>query len=287
MNSATTRIERAELEYPDEPTRRIRVRIERPRATGPGRLPVAILLHGFKGFMDWGFFPHLSERFAQAGFVTVSMNASGAGVGEDPLVLDDEEAFFRDTYSRQLEDIDRVRRFAAELAGVDPAREVLLGHSRGGAMAVLAAAERAPAALVIWASIDDADRVDEEAKRAWRRDGVLLVPNARTGQIHRISTDMLDDYEDRPERFDIVGAASRLGCPLLAIHGSADGTVPYGAAIRIADAAPLGRSVILQGADHGFGVVHPLPDPEARPDLQAAIDHTLAFSKEATTTMGL
>ena len=39
--------------------------------------------HGFKGFKDWGFFPHLADRLARAGLVAVSFNFSGSGVGPD------------------------------------------------------------------------------------------------------------------------------------------------------------------------------------------------------------
>ena len=174
--------ERTWLHDPAEPGRRVGVRIERPVAAALPR-PVAILCHGFKGFMDWGFFPYLSTRLASAGFVAVSLNASGSGVGDDPLVMDDEEAFFRDTYSKQLEDIARVRAFVRELEGVDGEQEVLVGHSRGGGMGIVSAAEDPPAALVTWAAIDDPDRFDEATKALWRasrapRGSALLLEGA-------------------------------------------------------------------------------------------------------------
>ena len=76
MQPGETHQERMFLTYPDEPSRRIGVRVE--LATGPAppiggaTRPVAVLVHGFKGFMDWGFFPHLSRRLAAAGFVAAS-----------------------------------------------------------------------------------------------------------------------------------------------------------------------------------------------------------------------
>ena len=86
-----------------DPARVLRVRIERPVGPAPdGGRPVAVVAHGFKGFMDWGFVPALGRALAEAGFVTLSFNASGSGIGEDPEVMDDEEAFFHDTFSRQL-----------------------------------------------------------------------------------------------------------------------------------------------------------------------------------------
>ena len=44
--------------------------------------PAVVVLHGFKGFKDWGMFPPLSQRLAQAGFTVVSPNLSGSGVDD-------------------------------------------------------------------------------------------------------------------------------------------------------------------------------------------------------------
>ena len=278
--------ERTFLTYPDEPGRRIGVRVElapnpEPPIDGGGR-PIAILVHGFKGFMDWGFFPHLSRRLAAAGFVAVSMNSSGSGVGDDPLEMDDDEAFFNDSYSRQLEDMARVREFARGLPGVDPGLEVLMGHSRGGGMAVISAAERAPAALVTWAAIADADRFDEGMKVRWRAEGFLEVPNARTGQVHRMGLAGLEDFERNAVRLDIGAAAGRVEAPFLAVHGLEDGTVSYDAAVTLSERAPRGEALLSEGADHGFGATHPLGDPGSIQTLEVAVDSTLTFALQHT-----
>ena len=278
--------ERIFLTYPDQPGRRIGVRVELADApevpSGGATRPFVVLVHGFKGFIDWGFFPHLSRRWAAAGFVVVSMNTSGSGVGEDPMAMDDEDAFFNDSYSRQLEDMARVRTFARSLPGVDPEREVLFGHSRGGGMAVISAAEEAPAALVTWAAIGDADRFDEAMKARWREDGYLPVPNARTGQVHRMGLAGLEDFEQNVDRFNIAAAASRLQAPLLAIHGLEDGTVAYDAAVMLSERAQRGEALLIEGADHGLGASHPLESPESIQTLEVAVDSTLTFALQHT-----
>lgn len=286
-SETTTSTERHALRVgPPSAPRTVRVRVERARADSSeersSRSPFVVLVHGFKGFMDWGFFPALSTAFARAGFTAVSMNASGSGVGEDPLVMDDEEAFFRDTYTKQLEDIATVRTFAADLPGVDRDGELLFGHSRGGGMAIISAAESSPRAVATWAAIDDADRFDDDTKRAWRRDGVLEVPNGRTGQIHRMAIEALEDYEENAARLDILAAAGRLvRTPLLAVHGTSDATVEPDAAKRIAHATPRGTPFLIQGADHGFGASHPLPAPIAEIEhLARATERTLEFARE-------
>ena len=47
---------------------------------GKGR-PAVVVCHGFKGFKDWGFFPHLAHRLANAGLTTVTFNFSGVVSG--------------------------------------------------------------------------------------------------------------------------------------------------------------------------------------------------------------
>ena len=73
------------LRHPTETGRVIRGRVDVPSGAlaVSGRAPCAILLHGFKGFMDWGFFPDMARRLASHGVASVRFNASGSGVGED------------------------------------------------------------------------------------------------------------------------------------------------------------------------------------------------------------
>jgi dienelactone hydrolase len=268
------------IEYPDEPGRVVRGRVRRP-AGDERALPWVLVLHGFKGFMDWGFFPLLAERIAAAGLVAVSFNTSGSGVGEDLEGFGEPEAFRRGTLSRQLEDVERVRSLAlgAGLGPLDPARAGVFGHSRGGGVALVHAAEAGDyRAAVTWAALDDFDRWDEATKAAWRRDGVLPVLNARTGQQLPLGLEVLEDYERHRGRFDVLAACRRLRAPVLALHGAADEAVDRGALERIAAALPAdtgSRTRLVDGQGHTLGAVHPLA--EVPPALAAALDETVAW----------
>lgn len=76
--------------------------------------PAVVIVHGFKGFKDWGMFPPLAERLARAGFVAVSLNLSGSGV-DSAGEFSYPERFARDTFSAGLDDVAVV--IAALLAG--------------------------------------------------------------------------------------------------------------------------------------------------------------------------
>lgn len=239
--------------------------------------PAIVGVHGFKGFKDWGFWPALSERLARAGFTAVTFNLSGSGVdaaGEPTLG----ERFSLDTYSHQLDDIRAVldALFSGALGVAEPSALGLVGHSRGGGMAILAAeADPRVQALVTWAAIADADRWSRGTREAWRARGYLEVENTRTGQVLPLGVDILDDLDANASRLDIGAAASRLAIPWLIVHGEEDESVPVADAHRLAQANPHATSLIVPGAGHTFGASHPWRPPV--PVAERVMDETLRF----------
>lgn len=259
------------LRYDDEPGRAIRGTVDLPPGLEPGeRRPVVFVVHGFKGFGDWGFFPLAARRIVEAGFVSVRFDMSGSGILEDPSTFEDEEGFARNTVSRELEDLERVRTWALARDGggpgvpeADPARAGALGHSMGGGVVLLHAALHPEAwrALVTWAAVARFDRFDAETLARWRAEGSIRIPNARTKQTHRLDRSWLDDLEANAARLDVPAACARLAVPTLLLHGSEDASVPPDEGRRLAAALPagVGRLELLEGAGHTFGARHPLP----------------------------
>jgi len=247
-----------------------------------GPWPLVVICHGFKGFMDWGFFPHLAELLASRGFAAVRFNFTGAGVSPGEDRVSDPDAFRADTYSREVEELEEVLEAFTDGLGQDrvaPGPIGLVGHSRGGGVALLAAAaERVRGrigALVTWAAIGDADRFTAEQKEAWRHDGELEVINARTGQRLAMGLDLLRDLEENRQALDLTAAAGRRTAPWLLVHGEADETVPAAEAARLhAAAAPPAELLLLPGpgAGHTFGAVHPFAGPT--PELIQAMNAT-------------
>ena len=96
--------------------------------------PAVVVIHGFKGFKDWGLWPSLGERMARAGFSAITFNLSGSGV-DDTGEFVYPERFGHNTFSAELQDVRRVvdALAAGELGVAPPTRLGLLGHSRGGA----------------------------------------------------------------------------------------------------------------------------------------------------------
>jgi dienelactone hydrolase len=249
--------------------------------------PAVLVCHGFKGFMEWGFFPHLGELLARRGFVAVRFNFSGSGMrpGEDRA--GDLDGFRANTYSRELEDLEAVLGAVLEpgahggIPGLDPARCApggigLFGHSRGGGIALLGAAGRFRAqvrALVTWAAVAGFDRWGDEIKAEWRRRGEIVVPNARTGQQMPLGVGLLDDVEQNREALDLEAAAARRTAPWLLVHGRGDESVPWQEAVRLDRAAAGEHELLLvEGAGHTFGARHPFAGPT--PHLVEALNAT-------------
>ena len=252
---------------------------------GPGPHPVVVVCHGFKGFKDWGFHPWLGERLAVAGFAALHFNFSRNGVRAADGDIEDLDAFRKNTLSIERDDLDTV--LDAVLAGrldapLDPSRLGLMGHSRGGGIALLGAAERSEVkALATWAAVSHFDRIADEATLAeWRRNGVYEVLNARTGQILPMGVDFLDDVLGNRARLALLSAARRLDSPWLVVHGTADETVPFAEAEElVAASGGRARLATVDGAGHTFGAVHPFTGPT--PHLEAAAVATLDHFRSA------
>ena len=246
--------------------------VDLPQAPGPR--PAVVVCHGFKGFMEWGFFPHLAHLLASRGFTTVRFNFSGGGMRPGEDLVTDTEAFAHATFGRDVEEIEAV--LAALAAGriaagrVDQERLALFGHSRGGGAAVLAAARADRlAALVTWSAVATFDRLSPEEKAVWRRRGRVPVVNARTGQELHLDLAVLEDLEARPGDYDLEAAAAARRAPWLIVHGEEDETVPVAEARRLAGTArPVAALQAIPGAGHTFGAVHPFAGPTA-PLIQA------------------
>ena len=198
-----------------------------------GRRATIVICHGFKGFMDWGFFPHLAQLLAGRGFTVVRFNFTSSGMSPGDAHVTNTSAFSSATYSRDLDELLAVLTALGETVGaqvVDRDRVGIFGHSRGGGTALLAAAhpdwsERV-GALVTWSAVATFDRFSDADKRLWRQEGSIPVLNKRTGQELQLALGVLEDLERRGPELDLLAAARRRQAPWLLVHGGDDDTVP-------------------------------------------------------------
>jgi len=256
---------------------------ERPAANA-----AIVVCHGFKGFKDWGFFPHVSERLADAvGTLVVSFNFEGSGVRESADAFDDLPAFARNTFTKELLDLEIILDGLAagrlgELELPPATRFGLLGHSRGGATCILkASVRRQVRALATWASIASAERYGAYAER-WESGLPVVIHNARTGQDMPLERPVLDDLRANGTRLDVLSAAAALSIPWAIVHGEDDESVPLTDAEALAAASGAGgRLVRIEGAGHTFGTGHPFEG--STPALERALEAAVEAFHEGLT----
>jgi uncharacterized protein len=243
-----------------------------------------IVVHGFKGFRKWGFFPHTCRALAEDGHAVISFDFSLNGTGEDGEDFTRPEAFARNTFSREVDEILLVLDALREGGLLErvPERVGLMGHSRGGGVAILAARDAAARgsridALVTWAAVARFGRWSEEQKEEWRREGRIHVLNSRTGQQLPLGLGLLEDFEANRERLDVTAAAGKLALPWLIVHGADDPTVSVDHARELERAAHSARLIEVGEAGHTFEARHPFEGSNPRLDevLEVTRSHFL------------
>ncbi len=271
------RQDRFELLYQPNHDRPIPVKVTMPDGEGP--FPLVIFIHGFKGFMDWGPFPLVAKRLAAAGCMVVRFNGSHNGTTPEHLTtFADPEAFGRNTFSIELDDLGRVLDWGLAEIPVDRKRIALLGHSRGGGLAICKAAEDPRVTrLVTWAAVHSFDHFWTPALLTrWQRDGVQYVVNSRTGEQLPMYITLYDDFMAHHARFDILTLASHISIPWLIIHGTADEAVTVAAAHQLHAAQPNSQLLLLPYAGHTFGGKHPWKQAVLPQDMARAVTAAIA-----------
>jgi acetyl esterase/lipase len=213
---------------------------------GDGPHPVVVVIHGgwWRALHDLTYAGHLAAALTAGGAATWNIEyrrvgQPGAGY---PGTLDDVSAAML-----------ALRGLAAEHR-LDLRRVVVTGHSAGGHLAAWLAAKPAHRELDIFGEplpiagcvpVAGALDLDRTSELRVGRDGEVFVDNFLAGS-----------YLEQPERYALASPARLLptGVPLIAVHGTDDGSVPLELSERyIARARAAGdpaRLVVLPGVDH-------------------------------------
>jgi pimeloyl-ACP methyl ester carboxylesterase len=240
-----------------------------------------VFVHGFKGFKDWGFVPYLGEYFANKGFFVITFNFSHNGVGENKTEFTELEKFANNTFSREVRELNEIisafRNDFFEVKGNTPLG--LIGHSRGGAIALLAASKRNDVdAIVTWAAISKIDRYSKRQNQEWRKKGFFEILNTRTNQMMRLDVGLLDDIENNSNStLNIENALKNLNRPLLIAHGEQDLAVPISEAEQLYKWSDKSRTEFykLFSTSHTFDIVHPFKGSSEK--FEKLLDKTTNF----------
>lgn len=242
------------------------------KAVSKSPRPAILLLHGFKGFRQWGFLPEAARRFADGGFHVIAIDLSGNGMrGTDDQVIDT-DAFRNQTISADIHDVTQVLTWmlahandASVLDGQWDGSVHLVGHSRGGALSLIIARQLVESPtkiclhrIVLWNSIGTLVRWTPRQRAVWESDQQITVENARTGQKLAMGFQYVTDIERNETTFDLAAATTCLANRVVFIHAEQDVTA------SLKEITPLvsitGRSdalVVIPNTGHTFGIQHP------------------------------
>ena len=252
------------------------------------RKPIVVFCHGYKGFKDWGAWNIMAKQFAEAGFCFIKFNFShNGGTLEQPIDFPDLEAFGNNNYSIELDDLDCVLNWI--FVSLDLKTKVnfdditLIGHSRGGGIAVIKSEEdyRIKKLITLAGVSDFKARFNEGSKEflEWKNKGIKYVLNGRTHQQMPHYFQFYEDFINNEKRLTIKRAASNLKIPHLIVHGGNDTSVLIDEAKALHKWNPKSKLAIIENANHVFGVSHPWEKESLPLEFKEAIHVMIDFTK--------
>lgn len=237
-----------------------------------------VFIHGYMGYKDWGCWNLMQAFFVSQGYgfckYTVSHNG---GTIEQPIDFSDLDSFARNNYSKEVKDLQCVLDWLEE--NLSPLPEIyLVGHSRGGGIALLSAHDARIQRIVTLAAIDDIAKRFPEGKQleVWKTQGTRYTVNSRTEQKMPHFYSQYEDFIANKENLDIQKACLNSTKPTLVIHGDADTSVDIEEGRNIASWLKT-RLFEIEEANHTFGATQPWNDQNMPEELEKVCALMLGF----------
>jgi pimeloyl-ACP methyl ester carboxylesterase len=232
------------------------------------------LLPDFLLSRRWGFYPYLATELAKT-FCVVTFDPSTCpftNEGEPQLAADQLDRY---CFSAELEDLDRVLTQLRQgrvdgpadcLPAAAPWRVGLVGHTKGGALALVRASEdKNVAAVACLSAICTMNRLTDGARERLLAEGRLPIQDPASNRQVWLGRRFLEDFRAHPERFTLERIARDLEVPLLLVHGEEDSAAGIEEAETLYHWTDKNRSrlVVLEKTGHTFGAEHPFHEPTA------------------------
>jgi pimeloyl-ACP methyl ester carboxylesterase len=247
---------------------------------------IIVFVHGFMGFKDWGAWNLVQDFFTKNGYGFCKFNLShNGGTIENGIDFPDEEAFGLNTYSKELNDVISVIDWIQNQM-VSYKKIHLIGHSRGGGIALLAAnMDNRISSVTSWAGISDIGSRFPSGKELeeWGLSGVRYIQNGRTKQNLPQYFSLFEDFSENQEKLSIEKACENLKIPACVIHGRNDTSVSTSEGVL--NARRLNVPIhIIENTDHVFGASHPWELDQLPTELEKVCAKTIEHFNNLTLT---
>ncbi len=218
--------------------------VERPAGV-TGRMPVAILMHGFTGNKDEHLWQLLADSLATRGIATVRFDFNGHGHSEGR---------FEDmTVPNEIVDAEKIVAYVAQQPWADTSRIALVGHSQGGVVASMTAGRLGYGPVKAVVLLAPAAVLREDAIRG-NTMGAFYDPLDPPDSIPLMGgkVNLGANYVRTAFRLPIYETAARYTGPACIIHGTGDRIVPYTYGERFHKLWKGSEYHELPAFDHGF-----------------------------------
>jgi pimeloyl-ACP methyl ester carboxylesterase len=228
----------------------------------PFEKPLIVFVHGYMGYKDWGAWNLMAEDIQKSGFSIAKLNLTHNGTTVDqPTDFADLEAFGNGGYWKELQD---VQLFLNHLEKTHQMNEfILVGHSRGGGVVLLAGQDERVKQVHCLAPICDIESrfpKNEELKQ-WKDEGVYNRINGRTGQKMPHYYSQYEEFSIHRDELDIEKSCKNIGKPVFVYHGEDDVSVLPIEGEKVAEWT-RGEFFLIQNTAHTFDAVEPWCEAE-------------------------
>ena len=251
---------------------------------GHSSCPILLIIHGFRGSKNWGFFPTIAEELAQNGSIVISWNMSLNGYSDNAQYIDQPENFARNTITQEMVDtqliIDSILQDDLIISGDIRSHwngDIhVLGHSRGGGIGILISAKNPSIKkLALWNTISRFGRFTERQKKLWSETGTFPIDETEDGKVIAMNYTYISDLEFHSDEYSPLRAITEVSADILIVHAEQDMTVPIREAHALQEKSHSAHMHSIPQAGHIFGCTHPFT--EMTSSLRDAIDTTTAF----------
>jgi pimeloyl-ACP methyl ester carboxylesterase len=247
--------------------------------------PIVIFCHGYKGYKDWGAWNLAATEFANNDVFFVKFNFShNGGTVNNPIDFPDLEAFGMNNFTLELGDLEDIIEWVRNNTDFknekDPEKIILIGHSRGGGIvSIMAAENKKITKLITWSGVSDfgARFPKGTLLETWEKQGISYVLNARTNQKMPHLYQFYQNFKDNEDRLTIKTAISKLNIPHLIVHGENDEVVLPEEAKNMHSWNPKSELLFIKGMNHPLGCTQPWNNSTMPVHLENAVGRSIEF----------
>ena len=237
-----------------------------------------VFIHGYMGFKDWGCWNLVEKFYTDLGFGFSKFNMShNGGTIESPIDFSDLDTFGENNYSKEVYDLQQVLNWLENQ--LTPLPEIfLIGHSRGGGIALLTASDDRIRKISTWAAICDIEKRFPEGTqlKVWDTQGKRFVVNSRTKQKMPNNYSQYENFIENKDALNIEKACLNSTKTTFVVHGDLDTSVELEEGKKIATWLKT-RLFEIEDAEHTFGATHPWTKSDMPEHLQKVCEITCGF----------